>query len=216
MTLTKKLHKKLFNSLLWVIFKYSVSISQERCYVYIIKTIQFLPFTGITTFYSENHMEQLDMLSVQNAEILMLKQVVHIVTTALQRVNTLRAVVTMSVTCFKICNVPFHLDTLMKWNKSAEISDIKSLVYVGFNTITTSLIWKTKNIDPLCSQYRSRKPRLRPLGIRRTENATPLYPQKLAPTSPTSGGHTVGIARLRTKATELVTHLHEKKRGCYK
>jgi hypothetical protein len=30
-----------------------------------------------------------------------------------------------------------------------------------------------------------------------------LYPQKLALTSPTSGGCSVGIVRLRTKATEL-------------
>jgi hypothetical protein len=31
-----------------------------------------------------------------------------------------------------------------------------------------------------------------------------LYPQKLALTSPTSGGHSVGIVRSRTKATEFV------------
>jgi hypothetical protein len=39
---------------------------------------------------------------------------------------------------------------------------------------------------------------------RRTDHATPLYPQKLALTSPTSGGRSVGIVRSRTKATELV------------
>jgi hypothetical protein len=33
---------------------------------------------------------------------------------------------------------------------------------------------------------------------------TPLYPQKFALTSPTSGGRLVGIVRSRTKATELV------------
>jgi len=32
---------------------------------------------------------------------------------------------------------------------------------------------------------------------------TPLYPQKLALTSPTGGGRSVGIVRSRTKATEL-------------
>jgi hypothetical protein len=32
----------------------------------------------------------------------------------------------------------------------------------------------------------------------------PLYPQKLALTSPTSGGRSVGTVRSRTKATELV------------
>jgi hypothetical protein len=69
--------------LLWIIFKYSVSTSQETCHVYIIKTIQLLLFREIITFYSENHMDQLDMLPVKNAEILMCKQVVHIVTSML-------------------------------------------------------------------------------------------------------------------------------------
>jgi hypothetical protein len=32
-----------------------------------------------------------------------------------------------------------------------------------------------------------------------------LYPQKLALTSPTSGGRSVGIVRSRAKATELVS-----------
>jgi hypothetical protein len=43
------------------------------------------------------------------------------------------------------------------------------------------------------SEIRSIKPRLWPQGIRRTDHATPLYPQELAPTSPTSGGRSVGI-----------------------
>jgi len=34
---------------------------------------------------------------------------------------------------------------------------------------------------------------------------TPLYPQKLALTSPTGGGRSVGIVRSRTKATEFVS-----------
>jgi hypothetical protein len=42
-------------------------------------------------------------------------------------------------------------------------------------------------------------------GIRRTDHATPFYPQELALTSPTSGGRSVGIVRSRTKATELVS-----------
>jgi hypothetical protein len=44
-----------------------------------------------------------------------------------------------------------------------------------------------------------------PYAIRRTDHATPLYPRKLAITSPTSGGRSVGIVRSRTKATELVS-----------
>jgi hypothetical protein len=35
----------------------------------------------------------------------------------------------------------------------------------------------------------------------------PLYPQKLALTSPTSGGRSVGIVRLRTQAMEFVVCL---------
>ena len=41
-------------------------------------------------------------------------------------------------------------------------------------------------------------------GDRCADHVTPLYPQKLAPTSPTGGGRSVGIVRLRTKATECV------------
>ena len=36
------------------------------------------------------------------------------------------------------------------------------------------------------------------------DHATPLYPQKLALTSPTGGGRSVGIVRSRTKATEFI------------
>jgi len=38
----------------------------------------------------------------------------------------------------------------------------------------------------------------------------PLYPQKLALTSPTGGGRSVGIVRVRTKATEFNTNSHER------
>jgi hypothetical protein len=41
------------------------------------------------------------------------------------------------------------------------------------------------------------------MGIRCADHVTPLYPQKLALTSPTSGGRSVGIVRSRTKATEF-------------
>jgi hypothetical protein len=41
------------------------------------------------------------------------------------------------------------------------------------------------------------------LGIRRTDHATPLYPQKLALTSSTSGCRSVGIVHSRTQATEF-------------
>jgi hypothetical protein len=38
------------------------------------------------------------------------------------------------------------------------------------------------------------------MGIRCADHVTPLYPQKLALTSPTGGGRSVGIVRSRTKA----------------
>jgi hypothetical protein len=42
------------------------------------------------------------------------------------------------------------------------------------------------------------------VGIRHADHATPLYPQKMALTSPTSGGRSVSIVRSRTKATEFI------------
>ena len=41
------------------------------------------------------------------------------------------------------------------------------------------------------------------MGTRCANHVTPLYPQKLALTSPTGGGRSVGIVRVRTKATEF-------------
>jgi len=53
------------------------------------------------------------------------------------------------------------------------------------------------------SGSRSRKQRLTAVGTRCADHVTPLYPQKLAITSPTGGGRSVGIVRVRTKATEF-------------
>ena len=52
------------------------------------------------------------------------------------------------------------------------------------------------------SGSRSRKQRLTAVGIRCADHVTPLYPQNLALTSPTGGGRSVGIVRVRTKVTE--------------
>ena len=46
------------------------------------------------------------------------------------------------------------------------------------------------------------------MGIRYADHVTPLYPQKLALTSPTGGGRSVGIVRSRTKATEFSLTVH--------
>jgi len=42
------------------------------------------------------------------------------------------------------------------------------------------------------------------VGTRCADHVTPLYTQKLALTSPTGGGRSVGIVRVRTKATEFL------------
>jgi hypothetical protein len=41
------------------------------------------------------------------------------------------------------------------------------------------------------------------VGIRHADHAAPFYPQKLAITSPTSGGRSVGIVRSRTQTMEF-------------
>jgi len=53
------------------------------------------------------------------------------------------------------------------------------------------------------SGSKSRKQRLTAVGTRCAYHVTPLYPQKLALTSLTGGGRSVGIVRVRTKATEF-------------
>ena len=41
------------------------------------------------------------------------------------------------------------------------------------------------------------------MGTRCADHMTPLYPQKLELTSPTGGGRSVGIVRVRTKTMEF-------------
>ena len=53
------------------------------------------------------------------------------------------------------------------------------------------------------SGSRSRKQGLTAVGTRCADHVTPFYPQKLALTSSTGGGRSVGIVRVRTKATEF-------------
>jgi len=52
------------------------------------------------------------------------------------------------------------------------------------------------------------KQRLTAVGTRCADHVTPLYPQELALTSLTGGGRSVGIVRVRTKATEFFNHKH--------
>ena len=48
------------------------------------------------------------------------------------------------------------------------------------------------------------------MGIRCADHVTPLYPQKLALTSPAGGGRSVGIVRSRTKATGFFGSKHHR------
>ena len=52
------------------------------------------------------------------------------------------------------------------------------------------------------------------MGTRCADHVTPLCPQKLALTSPTGGGRSVGIVRLRTKATEFSFSLQRVLKQC--
>jgi hypothetical protein len=65
---------------------------------------------------------------------------------------------------------------------------------------------KVKNPSDLkfFSATPAKKTEITALGIRHANHVTPLYPQKLALASPTSGGRTVGVVCSRTDATEFV------------
>jgi hypothetical protein len=75
---------------------------------------------------------------------------------------------------------------------------------VGLERGPLSLVNTTEELPERKSSGSGLETRDYGLGIRRAYHATPLYPQKLALTSPTSGGCSVGIFRSRTKATELL------------
>jgi hypothetical protein len=79
---------------------------------------------------------------------------------------------------------------------------------VGLERGPLSLVSLVRSIEELrehkSSGSRSRQQRLTAVGPRGADHVTHLYPQKLALTSPTGGGRSVGIVRSRTKATEFV------------
>jgi hypothetical protein len=66
---------------------------------------------------------------------------------------------------------------------------------ISMSTIEELLGRKRSGSGLESREYGRRDPLRWPRGI--------VYPQKLAPTSPTSGGHSVGIVRSRTQATEF-------------
>jgi hypothetical protein len=75
---------------------------------------------------------------------------------------------------------------------------------VGLERGPLSLVSTTKEVPERKSKGCGLESRDYGLGIHRSDHTTPIYPQKLALTSSTSGGRSVGIARSRTKATDLL------------
>jgi hypothetical protein len=75
---------------------------------------------------------------------------------------------------------------------------------VGLEWGPLSLVSTTEELLERKSSGYSLETEITATGIRRADHVTPLYPQKLSLTSPTSGGHSVGVGRLQTKATELL------------
>jgi hypothetical protein len=70
---------------------------------------------------------------------------------------------------------------------------------VGLKRGPLSLVKITEELLERTVAAPVKKPKLTAVGIRCADHATPLYPLKLALTSPTSGGRSVGIVRRRTK-----------------
>jgi hypothetical protein len=65
-----------------------------------------------------------------------------------------------------------------------------------------------ENVRNLKVNFVSSQHFLTAVGIRCADHVTPLYPQKLALTSPTGGGRSVGIGHSRTKAMEFLVSQH--------
>jgi hypothetical protein len=85
---------------------------------------------------------------------------------------------------------------------------------LGFDSLGYQIFWVVvglergpirllRSIEELLEWKSSRS-----VEIRCADHVTTLYPQKLALTSPTGGGRSVGIVRSRTKATEFSFYVY--------
>jgi hypothetical protein len=74
---------------------------------------------------------------------------------------------------------------------------------VGLERCPLSLVSTTEELLERKSSGSGLETEITAVGIRRADHATPFYQQKLALTSQTSDGRSVGIVRSRTKATEI-------------
>jgi hypothetical protein len=79
---------------------------------------------------------------------------------------------------------------------------------VGLERGALSLVSTTEELLDRKVAAPIQKPENTAVGDPRTDHVTPLYLQKLALTSQTSGGCSVGIVRSRTQATELGLSLY--------
>jgi hypothetical protein len=90
---------------------------------------------------------------------------------------------------------------------SSYLCSLNSIIWCTNNQSAYLMIAFRHSWERICVHYyhyfRSRKPKINDRGNPLLWPRDTLYPQKLALTSPTSGGLSVGIVRSRTKATEF-------------
>ena len=87
--------------------------------------------------------------------------------------------------------------------RSPALPDFLSSSGSGTGSTQPHKVKLTSYLNKKSSGSRFRKQRLTAVGTRCANHVTPFYPQKLALTSPTGSGRSVGMVRSRTKATEF-------------
>jgi hypothetical protein len=75
---------------------------------------------------------------------------------------------------------------------------------LGLERVPLSFVGKIEELLERKSSGSGLETEITAVEVRCAKHATPFYPQKLALTSPTSGGRSVGIVSSRTKSAELL------------